>query len=233
MSSLKPIIVWGHNMGPNPLKVHIILEELDIPFEFKTIEFPEMKQEPFVTVNPNGRVPAIEDPNTGVTLWESGAIVEYIIDQYDKEHKLSYDTVPEKYLIQQWIAYQISGQGPYYGQAIWFSAIHPERLQSAIDRYMKEIERVRSVLDSHLSKSPSGWLVGDKITAADLAWVMWEQIATELIGRSEFKLQREYSHYDAWYKKMLDRPTVRKALKIRRAGMKARGLIPADAPDPY
>lgn len=70
MSSLKPIIVWGHNMGPNPLKVHIILEELNIPFEFKTIEFPEMKQEPYITVNPNGRVPAIEDPNTGVTLWE-------------------------------------------------------------------------------------------------------------------------------------------------------------------
>ncbi|KAI1378856.1 glutathione S-transferase [Hypoxylon crocopeplum] len=232
MSSLKPILVWGHNMGPNPLKIHIILEELDIPFEYKVIEFNEMKKEPYVSINPNGRVPAIEDPNTGVTLWESGAIIDYLVEQYDKEHKLSYDTVPEKYLVRQWVAYQISGQGPYYGQAVWFDRIHPERVQSAVDRYTKEIERVRSVLETHLAQSPSGWLVGDKLTVADLSWFMWEQIATFLLGRMDIHLEGKYQHYDAWYKKLLERPSVRTALWIRTKEMRSSGLVP-DAPDPY
>ena len=54
-----------------------------------------MKKEPYVKVNPNGRVPAIEDPNTGISLWESGAINEYLVDQYDKEGKVS-APVPSK-----------------------------------------------------------------------------------------------------------------------------------------
>ncbi|KAI0135846.1 thioredoxin-like protein [Daldinia grandis] len=111
MSSFKLIILWRHNLGPNPLKVHIILKELNIPFKHNIIEWDNMKKEPFININPNGRVPAIEDPNTGVTLWESGAIIEYIIDNYDEEH-ISYGTSLEKYLIQQWIAFQISGRVP-------------------------------------------------------------------------------------------------------------------------
>ena len=55
MSSLKPITVYGHNTGPNPWKVVMLLEELSIPYEHKLIEFPDMKKEPFVTLNPNGR----------------------------------------------------------------------------------------------------------------------------------------------------------------------------------
>ncbi|KAI1469864.1 glutathione S-transferase [Daldinia caldariorum] len=214
MSSLKPIILWG-NSAPNPVKIQIILEELNIPYEEKTVDFLQVKQEPYISVNPNGRVPAIEDPNTGVTLWESGAIIEYLIDTYDKEHKLSYGTSPEKYLIQQWIAFQISGQGPYYGQAVWFSTLHPEKIQSAIDRYVKEIERVRSVLEKHLSTSPSGWLVGDKVTVADIAWVMWEHIALVLLKMQGIDLEGKYPHYEAWYKKLSERPAVQKGIAIR------------------
>lgn len=72
-----------------------------------------MKQQPYVDINPNGRVPAIEDPNTGITLWESGAIVEYLVEQYDAQHRISYDGLKEGYLIRQWIAYQISGECMY------------------------------------------------------------------------------------------------------------------------
>lgn len=68
---------WGRS--PNPLKVAIFLEELGIPYEMKNVE--DVKGEPFTKLNPNGRVPAIEDPNTGIVLWESGAIIEYLIDQ--------------------------------------------------------------------------------------------------------------------------------------------------------
>ena len=72
------------------------------------MQFPDMKKDPYETVNPNGRVPSIEDPNTGITLWESGAIVQYLVETYDKQNKLSYgDKSPEKFQVNQWAHYQM------------------------------------------------------------------------------------------------------------------------------
>jgi glutathione S-transferase len=68
--SLKPITLYSHSSGPNAWKVAIILEELGLPFETKFLEFPEMKQDLFLSKNPNGRVPAIFDPNSDITLFE-------------------------------------------------------------------------------------------------------------------------------------------------------------------
>lgn len=104
---------------PNPSKVLIILEELNLPYETSWVELDGLKQKPYTDVNPNGRVPAIVDPNNDITLWESGAIIQYLIDTYDKDNKISYSIFPEKYLTQQWSFFQASGQGPYFGQAAW------------------------------------------------------------------------------------------------------------------
>ncbi|KAI0506213.1 thioredoxin-like protein [Xylaria bambusicola] len=231
-ASLKPIIVWGLEMGPNPLKVCMLLEELGLPYEHKILDFPDMKKEPFLSLNPNGRVPAIEDPNTGLRLFESGPIVEYLVEQYDRERKISYESFEEKWLVKQWIGYQISGQGPYYGQYIWFAMIHPEKLPSAIERYRAEAERVRSVLDLHLSRRAGEtqgsrvaerdvWLVGDKCTVADLSWFIWEQIMDFAFGRLDVQIEKgKYPHYEAWYKKLEERPSAQKAIHWRNEGMK-------------
>ncbi|KAL8994187.1 MAG: hypothetical protein Q9188_007138 [Gyalolechia gomerana] len=121
---------------------------------------------------------AIKDPNEGVVLWESCAIIRYLIEKYDKKNTLSYDTVPEKYLLDQWLFFQASGQGPYYGQAGWFNMFHPEKIPSAQHRYIDQTKRVVGVLDQALGQSKSGWLVGDKCTYVDLSFFMWdEQIA--------------------------------------------------------
>lgn len=61
------------------------------------------------------------DPNTGITLFESGAIVAYLIATYDKTHSLSYASSPESFHLQQWAFFQASGQGPYFGQAAWYA----------------------------------------------------------------------------------------------------------------
>lgn len=95
----------------SPWKVAVILDELSVPYKHEFQEMSAIKQEPFISVNPNGRVPAIEDPNTGIILWESGAIIMYLIETYDKDGKISYHSGPEKYYEWQWMAYQISGQG--------------------------------------------------------------------------------------------------------------------------
>lgn len=89
--------------------VHPIIEPrsnnalLQIPIE-------NPKDESFTKINPNGRLPAIEDPNTGLTLWESGAIIEYLIETYDKEHKLTFTSAPEKWQLKQYLHFQMSGQ---------------------------------------------------------------------------------------------------------------------------
>lgn len=62
---------------------------------------------------------AIEDPNTQITLWETGAIIQYLIKQYDTQKRLSYDSFKEENLCIQWLSFQISGQGPYFGQCTW------------------------------------------------------------------------------------------------------------------
>lgn len=74
MADFKPIKLYSHLGGPNPPKVAIILEELGLPYDEVFLEMgPSMKSEPYISVNPNGRVPAIEDPNTGLTIWEVGS----------------------------------------------------------------------------------------------------------------------------------------------------------------
>ena len=128
---------------------------------------------------------AIEDPNAGITLWESAAIIQYLIEQYDKDHKLSYDTLKERHLCNQWLAFQISGQGPYFGQLSWFSFLHPEKLPSAIERYAKEMKRVLGVLDGALEGKQ--WLVGDKMTFADLVGHPFSPIPQNIIQTKEFK----------------------------------------------
>jgi glutathione S-transferase len=68
---MKPITLYGSGPTPNPVKVAIILEELGLPFEVKSLKMPdEIKSEPYISINPNGRLPSIEDPNTGVKVFE-------------------------------------------------------------------------------------------------------------------------------------------------------------------
>ncbi|GAP92818.2 putative glutathione S-transferase [Rosellinia necatrix] len=116
--SLKPIKAYGKG-GPNPPKVIMILEELGLPYEIEDVQFADVKKPEYLAVNPNGRLPAIYDPNTDLTLWESGAIVEYLVETYDKDNKISFPRGSnESYLTKQWLYYQTTGQGPYYGQAV-------------------------------------------------------------------------------------------------------------------
>jgi glutathione S-transferase len=83
-------------------KVVLLLKELSIPYEHKLWDFPDLKKDEYEALCPNGRTPTIEDPNTGITLWESGAILEYLIDTYDKDKKFTYTSSPEKYQLKQW-----------------------------------------------------------------------------------------------------------------------------------
>jgi glutathione S-transferase len=159
-------------------------------------------------------VPAIQDPNTNLTLWESGAIIEYLIDQYDTGNIISHSTFPEKYHAKQWLHFQMSGQGPYFGQAAWFSHFHPEKVPSAITRYRNEIKRVTMVLDKVLGDRE--YLVGDKCTYADLAFVTWYDAAPYCFADEEVDLAKEFPNYGAWMGRLLARPSVQRMLENKK-----------------
>lgn len=98
---------------------------------------------------------AIEDPNTGLTLWDSGAIIQYLIEQYGTERKLTYGTLKEKHLLNQWLMFQMSGQGPYYGQNGWYiSPSYYLPLSQTKTRRMILFSKLRSVsVSSPLAKT--------------------------------------------------------------------------------
>ncbi|KAI1104614.1 glutathione S-transferase [Jackrogersella minutella] len=153
-NNMKAIRVWLTPPGPNPWMVVLILEELGVPYEIKSISFENIKKPPLINLNPNGRVPVIENPNTDLTLWESGDIIQYIIELYGVNKTLTCDTLKERHLLNQWLI---------------FNFLRPERLPSAIERYNNQVKRVLGVLDGWLGDKE--WLVGDEITYADLSFL--------------------------------------------------------------
>ncbi|KAJ2973579.1 hypothetical protein NQ176_g6527 [Zarea fungicola] len=216
MATAMALTLHGRAMGVNPWKVAIILEELGVSYKHKLWAFPDLKKEPFESLNPNGRVPALEDPNTGVTIFESGAIIDYLLDTYDKSNKLSpgIDKPSQKYAMRSWRDFQMSGQGPYFGQGVWFTKYHPEKLESARERYRKEARRIVGVIDRHLNKQKTEYLTGSVASYADLMFVPWN-IALEMLLPEGTDLATEFPNFNSWWQKILARPMVAKVLAER------------------
>lgn len=218
---IKPIKVWGQG-GPNPPKVAILLEELGVPYEIIPISFTDIKEPDYLAINPNGRLPAIHDPNFDLRLWESGAIIEYLIERYDPDHRFSFPAgTPEAYHAKQWLFFQVSGQGPYYGQAAWFKKFHHEQIPSALDRYCKEVARVTGVLEGWLAQqkqkfaddaqSGGPWMVGNKLSYVDLALLSWQTIIAMVLEKSEFD-QDDFPLVKEWLSKLSSRAAVKSVL---------------------
>ncbi|KAF1963087.1 glutathione S-transferase [Byssothecium circinans] len=219
-TSLKPVLVHGE-WGPNPPKVAMVLETLGIPYEFAETTFATIKEPAYLAVNPNGRLPAIYDPNTDTTLWESGAIIEYLVETYDKDGKISFPKGSKEYFhAKQWLFFQVSGQGPYYGQVIWFQKYHPETVPSAIDRYLNEVKRVTGVLESHLKKvkelgaggADGPWLVGGKFSYADLSFVPWQAILTHVAPKEKIDWD-EFPEVQGWLKRLKEQEGIGKVVE--------------------
>lgn len=160
--------------------------------------------------------------------------MEYLIAEYDKDNLLHYTKSPEKYECLSWLHFQMSGQGPYFGQRAWFQHFQPgEKIIPALERYGNEAKRVLGVLDSHLSggverKGERQYLVGDKCTYADLIWVPWDAVLMEFIfvpsapDSVTLDIEKEFPHFARWHKSLAVRPAVKKAMEVR-AGELAKG----------
>jgi len=225
MSHGKQFTLYTHGGGPNGWKVAYVLEELGLSYESVYLDFKtaEQKAPAYTKLNPNGRIPTLVDHKNGdFTLWESCAILLYLVDKYDPEHKLSVSSESDKYIQTQWLFFQASGQGPYFGQAAWFANFHPEKIPSAIERYQNEIKRVWSVLESQLKTRD--WLVGNKMTIADASFIPWN--AAMIAGLSkgtDFDFAKEYPSVSRWHEAMVNRPPIKATMERRAALLAAPG----------
>lgn len=124
---MKPLVLHAHEFGPNPIKIGITCESLNLAYELKLWEFgddPEngVKGTKFLQINENGRVPALEDPNTGVVAWESGAIMNYLRRQYDQTGALGPNGTSEQAKVDfdKWEYFLVTTLAPMNGQTNWF-----------------------------------------------------------------------------------------------------------------
>lgn len=198
-----------------------MLEELGLPYEIIDIPFSDVKNPEYTAINPNGRLPTIKDPNNNdIIVWESGAIIEYLLEKYDPEHKLGFTPgTPDSYHAKQYLFFQVSGQGPYFGQYAWFKKFHPEKVPSALQRYLGEIKRISGVLEGVLKaqKEKQGggdgpWLVGNKYSYADLAFSSYYVVIPMVAAKEDLDLA-EFPVVHDWIKRIVAREPVKAAFK--------------------
>ncbi|KAI1076064.1 glutathione S-transferase [Whalleya microplaca] len=151
-----------------------------------------------------------------------GSIIQYLIEQYDTNKKLTYDTLKERHHLNQWLQFQMSGQGPYYGVAAWFNVLHQEKVPSAIERYNDQLKRVLGVLDGWLEGRQ--WLVGDKITYANLSFLPWnDRIDAVILCKPDEKFAG-FPNVQAWHECIAARPAWKRSMEVREGLMQQQGL---------
>ena len=152
---------------PNGWKISIALEEMGLPYEVRVIDFAaqEQKADWYVRLNPNGRIPTLDDG--GFILFESGAILIYLAE---KTGKFLPQDVHGRSRVIQWLMFQMSGVGQMMGQANVFLRYFPEKIPAAIERYQREVTRLFGVLDRQLA---SHEYIAGEYSIADMALWPW------------------------------------------------------------
>lgn len=184
-----------------------MLEELGIPYTVHPIDLGklEQKQEWFLKINPNGRIPAIIDKDNGdFAVFESGAILIYLAE---KTGKLLPKDVKEKSTVLQWLMFQIGGVGPMQGQAGVFLKYAPEKIPFAIARYQNETKRLYSVLDKRLTETK--FLGGKELSIADISTWPWVNVHDYV----EVSLD-EFPNLKRWEEELSKRPSFIKGMDI-------------------
>jgi GST-like protein len=156
---------------PNGWKISIALEELGLPYTVRPISLGklEQKEEWFLKINPNGRIPAIIDHGNGdFAVFESGAILIYLAEQTGKLLPAEFKA---RSRVLQWLMFQMGGVGPMMGQANVFFRYAPEKIPYAIDRYQRESRRLFEVLERQLKGNT--YIAGEEYSIADIALHSW------------------------------------------------------------
>lgn len=237
--------LFSHRSAPNGFKVAIILSELNLPCNTIFLDFNagEQRAPEFVSINPNARVPALIDHyNDNVAIWESGAIILYLVSKYLKENgacSLWSENIQEQAQISSWLFFQTSGHAPMIGQALHFRYFHSCPVPSAVERYTDEVRRVYGVIEMALAERREAVIMDLDVENA-LAyssgttplsqsryfdypvWLVGDRATiadlsfvpwNNVVDRIGVNLKVEFPEVYKWTKHMMRRPAVIRALR--------------------
>nr|WP_315291539.1 glutathione S-transferase N-terminal domain-containing protein [Serratia proteamaculans] len=202
---------------PNGVKVSIMLEEIGLAYEPHLIDIGknETWTPEFLSLNPNGKIPSIIDPNgpggKPLALFESGAILLYLAEKSGKflpqDPALRYETI-------QWVFFQMAAVGPMFGQLGFFHKFAGREYEDKrpLERYKNESKRLLGVLETRLEGRD--WIMGQDYTIADISLLGWVR---NLIGFYEARELVEFNSFPRvgqWLERGLARPAVQRGLNI-------------------
>ncbi len=191
---------------PNGRKVTIMLEELGIPYTLHEVHIGkgEQREPDFLKISPNAKIPAIVDQETGISMMESGAILQYLAEKTGK----FLPTDPKKrWATIEWLNWQMGGIGPMLGQIHHFSFYNKGKSDYATERYENEGKRLYEVLNKQLADND--FVAGDEYTIADMAIYPW--IAR--YDRQNIDVA-DYENILRWYLNVTAHPAVQKGYNI-------------------
>jgi GST-like protein len=200
------LYTWG---TPNGRKVSIMLEECGLAYRVHKIDIGKGEQSApeFLAINPNGKIPAIVDPQgpegKPFGLFESGAILVYLAG---KSGSFLPPALSDRYEALQWLMFQMGGVGPMFGQAHHFLRAAKEPLPYAIERYTKETQRLYGVMNGHLA---SRAFFAAEYSIADIAIYPW-------VARHEWhKVDlTDYPNVKRWFDTVGARPAVARGMAV-------------------
>jgi len=202
---------------PNGVKVSIMLEELGLAYEPHLVDIGKNESHgvEFLSLNPNGKIPAIIDPGgpggETVGLFESGAILLYLAE---KTGKLLPTDPARRYETIAWVFFQMAAIGPMFGQVGFFYKFAGKDFadKRPLERYRDETKRLLGVLETRLEDRR--WIMDDDFTIADIATIGWVRNLIGFYGAGELVDYDELVHVPAWLERCLDRPAVQRGLEI-------------------
>ena len=208
------LYTWG---TPNGRKVSIMLEECGLPYDTHAVDIGKSEQfsDAFLAINPNGKIPAIVDPDgpdgKPFALFESGAILVYLAG---KTGRLLPSDLRRRYEALQWLMFQMGGVGPMFGQVGFFHKFAGKDWEDKRprDRYVAESRRLLKVLDQHLAGR--AWMLGGDYSIADIATWPWVNNLVGFYGAGELVGFAEFANVTRVLDAFLARPAVQRGLKI-------------------
>jgi len=202
---------------PNGVKVSIMLEETGLPYEPHTINFGSNDQHTpeFVSLSPNGKIPAIIDPKgpggKPIGMPESNAILLYLAD---KTGKLIPKDEARRLETIQWLFFQAAHVGPMFGQVGFFNKFAGKDYEDKrpLARYRDESKRILGVMETRLDGRQ--WFMGDDYTIADITMLGWVRNLVGFYGAREIVEFDKLTHVPKWLERGLTRPAVQRGLDI-------------------
>jgi len=193
---------------PNGRKISIALEEMSLDYTVKPINIRNDEQfaPDFLAISPNNKIPAIVDTKTGISVFESGAVLVYLAEKSGKF--LGTAGTEERAKALEWLMWQVGGFGPMLGQLAHFAMYREDKIPEAIERFSTEAARLYKVLDTQLGKTE---YVAGAYSIADMAIYPWSVGALKAV---EGLSGQSFANVTRWHDLMQARPAVAKGMNI-------------------